>query len=58
MNSLLPLLFRVLEILFLVGIVGSLIVIVVTTVEDVGLLFQKDEPAPGATTVRTEIASD
>jgi hypothetical protein len=58
MNSLLSLLFRVLEVLFLVGMAGSLIVILITTVEDLALLFQKDEPAPGATALRTELASD
>jgi hypothetical protein len=39
--------FRFLEALFLIGIVGSLIVVVITTVEDLAVLFERDEPAPG-----------
>jgi hypothetical protein len=56
MNPLLVLLFRLLEILFLLGIAGSLVVIAVTTVEDFALLFQKDEPALGTTPVETQQA--
>jgi hypothetical protein len=40
-------LFRVLEALFLIGIVGSVIVLAITTVEDLAILFERDEPAPG-----------
>ena len=47
MQSLLLLLFRFLEVLFLVGVAGSLVVLVITTVEDLMVLFEKDAPAPG-----------
>lgn len=40
-------LFRVLEGLFLIGLVGSVIVLAITTVEDLAILFERDEPAPG-----------
>lgn len=40
-------LFRVLEALFLIGLVGSVIVLAITTVEDLAILFERDEPAPG-----------
>lgn len=40
-------LFRVLEALFLIGLVGSVIVLAITTVEDIAILFERDEPAPG-----------
>lgn len=43
-------LFRVLEGLFLIGIVGSVIVLAITTVEDLAILFERDEPARGITT--------
>jgi hypothetical protein len=47
--------FRFLEALFLIGIVGSLILVVITTVEDLAVLFEPDEPAPGIeTSERTE----
>lgn len=39
--------FRILIGMFLVGMVGSLIVVCITTVEDLFVLFEKDEQAPG-----------
>jgi hypothetical protein len=39
--------FKFLEIIFLIGMVGSLAVICITMVEDLKILFEKDEPAPG-----------
>jgi len=39
--------FKFLEIIFIIGMVGSLAVIAITTVEDLKILFEKDEPAPG-----------
>jgi hypothetical protein len=47
MTTLLHFVFRFLEIIFIVGLVGSLLVICITTVEDLKVLFEKDEPAPG-----------
>ena len=40
-------LFRLLEALFLIGLVGSVIVLAITTVDDLAILFERDEPAPG-----------
>jgi hypothetical protein len=45
--TVLLLFFRFLEALFLIGVVGSLIVVVITTVEDFAVLFERDQPAPG-----------
>lgn len=39
--------FKFLEIIFFVGLLGSLAVICITMVEDLKILFEKDEPAPG-----------
>ena len=36
---------RVLEAMFLVGMIGSTIVIIITSVEDVKTLFESDQPA-------------
>ena len=47
MTTALLIFFRFLEIAFFVGIAGSLIVVCITTVEDLFVLFEKDEPAPG-----------
>jgi hypothetical protein len=49
MDIALKFLFRFLEVLFFVGIAGSVIVLVITTVEDLAVLFEKDAPAPGTT---------
>ena len=49
--------FRVLEALFLIGIAGSVIVLVITTVEDLAILFERDEPAPGITSTREPVDS-
>jgi hypothetical protein len=35
---------RIIETLFIVGILGSALVVILTTVEDVRTLFKKDEP--------------
>jgi hypothetical protein len=51
MGPLLQILFRFLEVIFFVGIAGSVIVLVITTVEDMAVLFEKDAPAPGTTSV-------
>jgi hypothetical protein len=45
MSSFFAILFRVLEILFFLGIAGSVVVIAITTVQDMGLLFEEDEPS-------------
>jgi hypothetical protein len=47
MTTLLHFVFRFLEVCFMVGLIGSLLVICITTVEDLKVLFEKDVPAPG-----------
>jgi hypothetical protein len=54
MSAVLAVLFRLLEVLFFVGIAGSMIVIVITTVQDFGLLFEADEPPTGTSALGEE----
>jgi hypothetical protein len=35
---------RIIETLFVLGVVGSAVVVILTTIEDVRTLFKKDEP--------------
>ncbi len=35
---------RIIETLFVLGVVGSGVVVILTTIEDVRTLFKKDEP--------------
>jgi hypothetical protein len=35
---------RIIETLFVLGILGSAVVVILTTIEDVRTLFKKDEP--------------
>lgn len=51
-------LFRVLEGLFLLGLVGSVIVLAITTVEDLAILFERDQPAPGISTPAESIETE
>ena len=44
MEAILSLLFKLLELLFFAGMAGSAIVIMITTVEDLKILFHSDEP--------------
>lgn len=44
--------FRFLEALFLIGMAGSVVVLAITTVEDLAILFERDEPAPGITSTK------
>jgi hypothetical protein len=39
---------RVLEILFVIGWIGSLLVLLLSGIEDTRMLLEKDEPAPQA----------
>jgi hypothetical protein len=41
---------RVLEALFVIGWVGSLLVLLLSGIEDTRMLFEQDEPAPLAET--------
>lgn len=47
MDVLITLLIRILEAMFVVGVAGSAVVWVLTTVEDVENMFAGDEPAGG-----------
>jgi hypothetical protein len=51
-------LFRILEGLFLVGMVGSVVVLAITTVEDLAILFERDEPALGITATKEPAESN
>jgi hypothetical protein len=44
MTFILTVLIRILETMFLVGLAGSTVVLVLTTIEDVNMMLQKDEP--------------
>ena len=48
MDTLITLLIWILEGMFAVGLVGSALVIVITTVEDIEVMFEKTEPLPTA----------
>jgi hypothetical protein len=37
---------RILEILFAIGAVGSVLVLILTTIDDIGVLFGSDEDKP------------
>lgn len=54
MDALIILLARILEGMFIVGVVGSAVVWVLTTVEDVENMFSGDEPAGGGAETGTE----
>ena len=45
MNVLIMVLVRILETMFLVGLAGSTIVLVLTTIEDMATMLEKDMPA-------------
>ncbi|MGA9798043.1 MAG: hypothetical protein WBQ68_03480 [Terriglobales bacterium] len=42
MNTLVAILIRVIEVMFVVGVAGSAIVVVLTSVEDFRMLFEKE----------------
>ena len=47
MDTFVFVLVRILEVLFIVGVIGSAVVWVLTTVEDVVTLFKRNEPSGG-----------
>jgi hypothetical protein len=47
MNPLFTLLIRLLEGMFVIGMCGSAVVLLITTVEDTETMLEKDEPAEG-----------
>jgi hypothetical protein len=46
MNILISILIRIVEVMFVAGVIGSAIVVVLTSVEDFKMLFEK-ETSPG-----------
>jgi hypothetical protein len=46
MNTLVAILIRIIEVMFVAGVVGSAIVVLLTSVEDFKMLFEK-ESSPG-----------
>lgn len=47
MTTALIILFRVLEVMFLLGVGISMVIVIITTIEDLRVLFEKDTPPPG-----------
>jgi hypothetical protein len=45
MNILVAILIRIVEVMFVVGVAGSAIVVVLTSVEDFRMLFEKETPS-------------
>ena len=50
MDSIVTLLIRVLEVMFAAGWAGTLIVLVLTGIEDLETILKRDQPAPGTET--------
>ena len=50
MDFILTTLIRLLEIMFAVGWVGTLIVLLLTGIEDLETILRRDQPAPGVET--------
>jgi hypothetical protein len=46
MNTLVSVLIRIIEVMFVAGVAGSSIVVILTSVEDFKMLFEKETP-PG-----------
>jgi hypothetical protein len=42
MNTLIAILIRIIEVMFVAGVIGSTIVVLLTSVEDFKMLFEKD----------------
>ena len=45
MNLLVSILIRIIEVMFVVGVIGSAIVVLLTSVEDFKMLFEKESPS-------------
>lgn len=46
MNILVAVLVRIIEVMFVTGVIGSSIVVILTSVEDFKMLFEKEAPSP------------
>lgn len=44
MNTLIAVLIRIIEVMFVAGVIGSAIVVLLTSVEDFKMLFEKETP--------------
>ena len=47
MNILIAILIRIIEVMFVAGVIGSAIVVLLTSIEDFKMLFEKDSPPGG-----------
>jgi hypothetical protein len=45
MNLLIAILIRIIEVMFVAGVIGSAIVVLLTSVEDFKMLFEKESPS-------------
>ena len=54
MNPLTTVLVKALEVIFLAGVAGSAVVLVLTTIEDIASMLEK-EVAPGVDAVKPEV---
>ena len=45
MNLLVSILIRIIEVMFVAGVIGSAIVVLLTSVEDFKMLFEKESPS-------------
>ena len=45
MNLLVSILIRIIEVMFVAGVIGSAIVVLLTSVEDFKMLFEKETPS-------------
>ena len=45
MNLLVSILIRIIEVMFVAGVIGSAIVVLLTSVEDLKMLFEKESPS-------------
>ncbi len=47
MNILISILIRIIEVMFVAGVIGSAIVVLLTSIEDFKMLFEKESPPGG-----------
>jgi hypothetical protein len=45
MNILISILIRIIEVMFVAGVIGSAIVVLLTSIEDFRMLFEKESPS-------------
>lgn len=47
MDTLISILIRIIEVMFVAGVIGSSIVVLLTSIEDFKMLFEKESPPAG-----------